>query len=202
MWRLKEKIMKKAVLKTIDVILTIIMIVSALYAVFNLVMTFLPIEVQTQVYGWLNMSEEYIATFSISSVINAAVLVSSKLIQTYSRISLTNTLNQAENTINENLAVDAAVVNRVNSMIDNQKAIQALLEALLSVQKVTTERNIKASEKLVNKAEKEAYKSALEQIKQVETQLEELKNITSVYERTETKEVIVEKEVDSLSGRV
>lgn len=194
--------MKKAVLKTIDVILTIIMIVSALYAVFNLVMTFLPIEVQTQVYGWLNMSEEYIATFSISSVINAAVLVSSKLIQTYSRISLTNTLNQAENTINENLAVDAAVVNRVNSMIDNQKAIQALLEALLSVQKVTTERNIKASEKLVNKAEKEAYKSALEQIKQVETQLEELKNITSVYERTETKEVIVEKEVDSLSGRV
>lgn len=202
MRRLKEKIMKKAVLKTIDVILTIIMIVSALYAVFNLVMTFLPIEVQTQVYGWLNMSEEYIATFSISSVINAAVLVSSKLIQTYSRISLTNTLNQAENTINENLAVDAAVVNRVNSMIDNQKAIQALLEALLSVQKVTTERNIKASEKLVNKAEKEAYKSALEQIKQVETQLEELKNITSVYERTETKEVIVEKEVDSLSGRV
>lgn len=194
--------MKKAVLKTIDVILTIIMIVSALYAVFNLVMTFLPIEVQTQVYGWLNMSEEYIATFSISSVINAAVLVSSKLIQTYSRISLTNTLSQAENTINENLAVDAAVVNRVNSMIDNQKAIQALLEALLSVQKVTTERNIKASEKLVNKAEKEAYKSALEQIKQVETQLEELKNITSVYERTETKEVIVEKEVDSLSGRV
>lgn len=202
MWRLKEKIMKKAVLKTIDVILTIIMIVSALYAVFNLVMTFLPTEVQTQVYGWLNMSEEYIATFSISSVINAAVLVSSKLIQTYSRISLTNTLSQAENTINENLAVDAAVVNRVNSMIDNQKAIQALLEALLSVQKVTTERNIKASEKLVNKAEKEAYKSALEQIKQVETQLEELKNITSVYERTETKEVIVEKEVDSLSGRV
>ena len=194
--------MKKAVLKTIDVILTIIMIVSALYAVFNLVMTFLPTEVQTQVYGWLNMSEEYIATFSISSVINAAVLVSSKLIQTYSRISLTNTLSQAENTINENLAVDAAVVNRVNSMIDNQKAIQALLEALLSVQKVTTERNIKASEKLVNKAEKEAYKSALEQIKQVETQLEELKNITSVYERTETKEVIVEKEVDSLSGRV
>lgn len=202
MWRLKEKIMKKAVLKTIDVILTIIMIVSALYAVFNLVMIFLPTEVQTQVYGWLNMSEEYIATFSISSVINAAVLVSSKLIQTYSRISLTNTLSQAENTINENLAVDAAVVNRVNSMIDNQKAIQALLEALLSVQKVTTERNIKASEKLVNKAEKEAYKSALEQIKQVETQLEELKNITSVYERTETKEVIVEKEVDSLSGRV
>ena len=194
--------MKKAVLKTIDVILTIIMIVSALYAVFNLVMTFLPTEVQTQVYGWLNMSEEYIATFSISSVINAAVLVSSKLIQTYSRISLTNTLSQAENTINENLAVDAAVVSRVNSMIDNQKAIQALLEALLSVQKVTTERNIKASEKLVNKAEKEAYKSALEQIKQVETQLEELKNITSVYERTETKEVIVEKEVDSLSGRV
>ena len=194
--------MKKAVLKTIDVILTIIMIVSALYAVFNLVMIFLPTEVQTQVYGWLNMSEEYIATFSISSVINAAVLVSSKLIQTYSRISLTNTLSQAENTINENLAVDAAVVNRVNSMIDNQKAIQALLEALLSVQKVTTERNIKASEKLVNKAEKEAYKSALEQIKQVETQLEELKNITSVYERTETKEVIVEKEVDSLSGRV
>jgi len=194
--------MKKAVLKTIDVILTIIMIVSALYAVFNLVMTFLPAEIQTQVYSWLKMSEEHIATFSVSSVINAAVLVASKLIQTHSRISLTNTLSQAENTINENLAVDAAVVNRVNSMIDNQKTIQALLEAVLAVQKVTTERNINASEKLVNTAEKEAYKSALEQIKQVEARLEELKNITSVYERIETKEVIVEKEVDSLSGRV
>lgn len=194
--------MKKAVLKTIDVILTIIMVISALYAVFNLVMTFLPAEIQTQVYGWLNMSEEYIATFSISSVINAAILVSSKLIQTYSRISLTSTLTQAENTINENLAVDKAVVDRVNSMIDNQKATQALLGAILTVQKVTTERNINASEKLVNKAEKEAYKLALEQIKQVEAQLEELKNITSVYEKEIIKEVVVEKEVDSLSGRV
>lgn len=194
--------MKKFLLKTLDVTLTIIMVISALYAIFNLVMTFLPAEAQTQVYGWLHMSEEYIATFSISSIINAAVLVGSKLIQTHSRISLTATLSQAESAIKDNLAIDKEVVDRVNTAIDNMKVMQTQINAILEVQKVTTERNINASEKLVNKTEKEAYKSALEVIKSAQEKIKELENITSVYEKTEIKEVIVEKEVDSLSGRV
>ena len=194
--------MKKFLLKTLDITLTVIMVISALYAIFNLVMTFLPAEVQTQVYGWMHMSEEYIATFSISSIINAAVLVGSKLIQTHSRISLTATLSQAESAIKDNLAIDKEVVDRVNAAIDNMKVMQTQINAILEVQKVTTERNINASEKLVNKTEKEAYKSALEVIKLAQEKIKELENITSVYEKTEIKEIVVEKEVDSLSGRV
>ena len=41
--------MKKFLLKTLDITLTVIMILSALYAVFNMTMAFLPVEIQTQV---------------------------------------------------------------------------------------------------------------------------------------------------------
>ena len=74
--------MKKFILKSLDIILTIVMIGSVIYSLFNLVMSLLPIEIQAQVYGWLHMSSEYIATFSISAAINAAVLVATKIAQT------------------------------------------------------------------------------------------------------------------------
>lgn len=194
--------MKKFLLKTLDITLNIIMVISALYAIFNLVMTFLPADIQSQVFGWLHMSEEYIATFSISSIINAAVLVGSKLVQTYNKINLTAMIAHQQQTISNDLAVNEQVVNRANVLIDNMKTIETMLNAVLTVNKVNIERNIDSSEKLVNKAQKDAYKSALKVIEDAQKTLEELKNITSVYERTEIKEVIVEKEVDSLSGRV
>ena len=189
-------------MKTLDITLNIIMVISALYAIFNLVMTFLPADIQAQVFGWLHMSEEYIATFSISSVINAAVLVGSKLIQTYNKINLTAMITHQQQTISNDLAVNEQVVNRTNVLIDNIKVVEKQLDAILTVNKVNVERNIDSSEKLVNKAQKTAYKSALAVIEDAKASLEELKNITSVYEREEVKEVIVEKEHDSLSGRV
>lgn len=194
--------MKKFLLKTLDVILTIIMVLSVIYAIFNLVMIFLPTDIQTTVFEWLHMSEEYIATFSISSIINAAVLVGSKLIQTYNKINLTTMITHQQETLSNNLAINEQVVNKTNVLIDNIKVVETLLDAVLTVNKVNVERNIDASEKLVNKAQKDAYKSALEIIEKAKTALEELKNITSVYERTEIKEVIVEKDDNSLSGRV
>lgn len=194
--------MKKFLMKTLDITLNIIMVISALYAIFNLVMTFLPADIQAQVFGWLHMSEEYIATFSISSVINAAVLVGSKLIQTYNKINLTAMITHQQQTISNDLAVNEQVVNRTNVLIDNIKVVEKQLDAILTVNKVNVERNIDSSEKLVNKAQKTAYKSALAVIEDAKASLEELKNITSVYEREEVKEVIVEKEHDSLSGRV
>ena len=194
--------MKKFLMKTLDITLNIIMVISALYAIFNLVMTFLPADIQAQVFGWLHMSEEYIATFSISSVVNAAVLVGSKLIQTYNKINLTAMITHQQQTISNDLAVNEQVVNRTNVLIDNIKVVEKQLDAILTVNKVNVERNIDSSEKLVNKAQKTAYKSALAVIEDAKASLEELKNITSVYEREEIKEVIVEKEHDSLSGRV
>lgn len=194
--------MKKFLMKTLDITLNIIMVISALYAIFNLVMTFLPADIQAQVFGWLHMSEEYIATFSISSVVNAAVLVGSKLIQTYNKINLTAMITHQQQTISNDLAVNEQVVNRTNVLIDNIKVVEKQLDAILTVNKVNVERNIDSSEKLVNKAQKTAYKSALAVIEDAKASLEELKNITSVYEREEVKEVIVEKEHDSLSGRV
>lgn len=77
-----------------------------------------------------------------------------------------------------------------------------MLNALLEVQKVTTERNINASEKLVRKSEKDAYKRALETIEKAQQMLQDLNNITSVYERTEIKEIVVPKDSDDITGRV
>lgn len=197
--------MKKFFLKALDVILTIVMVLSVLYAIFNLVMTFLPADIQRQVYNFLNMSQEYIATFSISSVVNAVVLVGSKLIQTYNKIQITKQLAKAEEIIANDVAVNEAVIAKQNEIINNLRVLQELDNALLSVQKVTTERNIKASDLLVYKSEKEAYSKALEEIEQAKQQLAEVDNLTTVYEKTEVKEVIVEKEQEKpsdMSGRV
>ena len=196
--------MKKFLYKTLDVVLTIIMIASALYAIFNMVMSFLPSEIQSDVYGWLHMSEEYITTFSISSVINAAILVSAKVIQTYSKIKMTAQLAKSEEIITNNVVMNDAVLNKLNELINQVQVLQGLDDAILSVQKVTTERNIKASDKLVYKDEKEAYKQALEQIETAKNKLADVNNLHTVYEKTEVKEVIVEKEVNpnDLTGRV
>lgn len=196
--------MKKFLLKTLDVVLTIIMVVSCLYSVFNLVMAFLPVEIQTKIFTWLNMSEEYITSFSISSVISAAVIVATKIAQTQSRTALMSTLTKTEQTVTNDLAVNEIVIDRVNSVINNLNVMQSMFGALLSVQKVTAERNIGSSDTLVLPAEKEAYKNAVAEIEKAKKELANLKNITTVYEKTEVKEVIVEKEVtkDEFAGRV
>ena len=196
--------MKKFLLKTLDVVLTIIMVVSCLYSVFNLVMAFLPVEIQTKIFTWLNMSEEYITSFSISSVISAAVIVATKIAQTQSRTALLSTLSKTEQTVTNDLVVNEIVIDRVNSVINNLNVMQSMFGALLSVQKVTAERNIGASDTLVLPAEKEAYKNAIAEIEKAKEELSNLKNITTVYEKTEVKEVVVEKEVikDEFAGRV
>lgn len=194
--------MKKVILKTLDILLTIVMIASAIYAVFNMVMSFLPAEIQKTVYDALHMSSEYIATFSVSATINAAVLVATKIAQTYSRIKLTAQLTKAEEVNTNTVMANETVVERTNAAINNLNVIQGLIGALLSIQKVNAERNIKASDKLVYKEEKEAYKQALEEIETAKAKLAEINNVATVYEKTEVKEVIVEKEQDNLSGRV
>ncbi len=194
--------MKKFILKSLDIILTIVMIGSVIYSLFNLVMSLLPIEIQTQVYGWLHMSSEYIATFSVSAAINAAVLVATKIAQTYTRIKLSTKLIESEQVINNDIAVNEKVVEKTNAVINNLNVMQKLIDALLSVQKINAERNIKASEQLVYKTEKEAYTQALGEIEDARAQLADINNVATVYEKTEIKEVIVEKEVDKLSGRV
>ncbi len=194
--------MKKFLLKTLDILLTIIMVASVLYSIFNLVMSFLPVNVQTMVYGWLNMSTEYIATFSISAAINAAVLVGTKIAQTYTRIKLTSQLIRSEEINANTVKADETIVERTNAAINNLRILQDQLNALLTVQKVTTERNIKASEKLVYKSDKEAYKRALEQIEKVQQEFKEINNIATVYEKTEIKEIVVNKEEDPNVGRV
>lgn len=195
--------MKKFLLNLLNVVLTLIMVASAIYAVFNLTMSFLPAEIQAEVYGRLHMSPEYIATFSISATVNAAVLITTKILQTYTRITLTAKLAKAEKVMSQTTAVNDIVVSRANEIINNINVLQELNDALLTVQKITTERNIKSSDKLVYKSEKEAYKKALDDIEKAKEKLAKIKNITTVYEKTEIKEVIVEKEEqDKLSGRV
>lgn len=194
--------MKKFILKALDIILTIIMVVSVVYSLFNLVMSLLPVEIQAQVYGWLHMSSEYIATFSVSAAINAAILVATKIAQTYTRIKLSTKLFESELVIHNDIAVNEKVVERTNAVINNLNVTQSLLNALLSVQKINAERNIKASEQLVYKAEKEAYTQALTEIEDARAQLANINNMATIYEKTEVKEVVVEKEVDKLSGRV
>ena len=172
--------MKKFLLKTLDILLTLVMVISVLYSIFNITMSFLPANIQATVYGWLHMSTEYIATFSVSATINAAVLVATKVAQTYSRIKLTAQLTKSEEINANTVKADEAIVERTNAAINNLRILQSQINALLAVQKITTERNIKASDKLVYKSEKEAYKQALEQIESVQKELAEINNITTV----------------------
>lgn len=196
--------MKRFLLKTLDITLTIIMILSALYAVFNMTMAFLPVEIQTTVYSALHMSQEYIATFSISSAINAVILVASKIIQTNMKVALSSKLAKAESVISNGIASNDKILERTNEIITSLNVLQDLNNAVLSVQKVTTERNIKASDKLVLLGEKEAYKGALADIEKAKEKLKEIDNISKVFKKEKVVEIekIVEKVVDPLEGRV
>ena len=195
--------MKNITLKIINFALTLVMIASVLYAVFNMTMAFLPAEVQAEVYGWLRMSQEHIATFSISSTINAIVLVGVKMAQTHTRVNLMGKLAKAEQTINNGIVINDKVTDGFNAVATNIAVLQRLNNALLSVQRVTAERNIASSDKLVTASEKEAYKQAIKEIEEAQKELQEINNIYKVYEKTEIKEVIVEKMAeDKLSGRV
>jgi len=195
--------MKNITLKIINFALTLVMIASVLYAVFNMTMAFLPAEVQAEVYGWLRMSQEHIATFSISSTINAIVLVGVKMAQTHTRVNLMGKLAKAEQTINNGIVINDKVTDGFNAVATNIAVLQRLNNALLSVQRVTAERNVNSSDKLVTASEKEAYKNAIKEIEDAQKELQEINNIYKVYEKTEVKEVIVEKtEEEKLSGRV
>ena len=205
--------MKNITLKIINFALTLVMIASVLYAVFNMTMAFLPAEVQAEVYGWLRMSQEHIATFSISSTINAIVLVGVKMAQTHTRVNLMGKLAKAEQTINNGIVINDKVTDGFNAVATNIAVLQRNIScycvkaicnnALLSVQRVTAERNVNSSDKLVTASEKEAYKNAIKEIEDAQKELQEINNIYKVYEKTEVKEVIVEKtEEEKLSGRV
>ena len=150
------------------------------------------------------MSSEYIATFSISSVINAVILVSSKIIQTNMKVALSAKLAKAEHTISNGIASNDKILERTNEIINSLNILQDLNNAVLSVQKVTTERNIKASDKLVLKGEKEAYKKALLDIEKAKEKLNDIDNISKVFKKEKVVEIekIVEKVVDPLDGRV
>ena len=96
------------------------------------------------------------------------------------------------------------ILERTNEIINSLNILQDLNNAVLSVQKVTTERNIKASDKLVLKGEKEAYKNALLDIEKAKEKLKAIDNISKVFKKEKVVEVekIVEKVVDPLDGRV
>ncbi len=194
--------MKTFLLKSLNVILTLIMIVSALYAVFNLVMTFLPSDISRLVYNWLRISQEYIATFSVTVTINAAILIATKLLQTISNTKLLSKLADAQKVINQGVSANDAVVERANSIVNNMNVIQDLTNAIVAVQKVTAKRNINANDIVVSSEEKDEYKKAIEAIEAAQSKLTELKNISTVFEKTEIREVIVERTKDEFSGRV
>ncbi len=184
--------MKTKKLKILNFIINIVLWASVIYSVFNVVMAFLPVDIQLTVYNWLHMSQEYIATFSVSSIINASVIVASKLIQSSTRTALTKQLIKAENTIIADNQLKENVVEKFNLLVDNAKVIEEELYALMQVQEITAKRNIGASDMLVLPEEKEAYKKSIETIEKARQSFKNLKNITNVYEKTEIKEVIVE----------
>ena len=194
--------MKNFILRTLNVILNIVMILSVIYSLFNIVMSFLPEDTQRTFYDFLHMSSEYIATFSVSATINAGVLVASKIASTVTRINMQTKLLENEKVMQNDILVNEKVIEKSNEIISSLRGLIGLSNALLTVQEVTTKRNISASELLVNANEKEAYQKALLDIEKAKDALVELNNITNVYEKTEVKEVEVIKEKDELEGRV
>lgn len=194
--------MKKFFLKLLNFILNIVMVASAIYAMFALVLMFLPEDIKVKIYEFMHLNAKSMATFSVSAVINAAILVITKISSAYSKIALTNTLAKAENTITSANLLNEVSAERTNKIINNSNVTMELLNAVLEIQKVNAERNLKASDTLVYAQEKEAYKKALETIEKAQVHLKNIDNIATVVEKTKIKEVIVEKEVNSLDGRI
>lgn len=65
--------MKNIIIKILNAVIGLLVLGSALYSIFGITVLYLPSELQNQLFNWLNISPEVLATFSVSAIVNVVL---------------------------------------------------------------------------------------------------------------------------------
>jgi hypothetical protein len=91
--------MKQFIIRILNIVIGLLVLGSALYAVFGVTMLYLPEEWQTRVFEWLRLTPETLATFSVSAIINVVLFATNWAI----RLNSKKQLLQNEIVMNNNI---------------------------------------------------------------------------------------------------
>lgn len=178
-----------------------ILTVSFIYLLANAILYLLPTELQLQVIRALKLSKQTMLTLTTTASVNVAILLVAKFGQKQSKLALHKKLAEVNAVLEQTNNLNDKVAEKTGRVLQNQQVLEELLFALLEVQKVNVERNLKASKALVQESEKEGYIKALERIEKAIESYKQVEQMQAVI--TTTKEVVIEKVVEPKEeGRV
>lgn len=192
--------MKKFFRCIVNIVIYFILTVSFIYLLANAVLYLLPAETKEQIIKALHLSRQTMLTLTGTATVNLAILIVAKFGQRQSKIALHKKLAEVNAVLEETSNLNDTIAEKTGQVLHNQKVLEELVLALLEVQKVNVERNLKASEALVQESEKEAYNRALQAIERAVANYKQLDKMQAI--KMTTKEVLVELPVEQKEGRV
>lgn len=192
--------MKKLFRFLFNLVIYFILTVSFIYLLANAILYLLPTELQLQVIRALKLSKQTMLTLTTTASVNVVILLVAKFGQRQSKIALHKKLAEVNAILEQTNNLNDIVAEKTGQVLQNQQVLEELIFALLEVQKVNVERNLKASKALVQESEKEGYIKALERIEKAIESYKQVEQMQAVI--TTTKEVIIEKVVETKEGRV
>lgn len=192
--------MKKLFRFLFNLVICFILTVSFIYLLANAILYLLPTEIKEQIITTLHLPRQTMLTLTTTASVNVAILLVAKFGQRQSKIALHKKLAEVNAILEQTNNLNDIVAEKTGQVLQNQQVLEELIFALLEVQKVNVERNLKASKALVQESEKEGYIKALERIEKAIESYKQVEQMQAVI--TTTKEVIIEKVVETKEGRV
>ncbi len=192
--------MKKLFRFLFNLVIYFILTVSFLYLLANAVLYVLPTDIKEQIITALQLPRQTMLTLTTTASVNVAILLVAKFGQRQSRVALHKKLAEVNAVLEQTNNLNDTVAEKTGQILNNEKVLEELVLALLEVQKVNVERNLKASKALVQESEKLAYTRALQRIEEAIKSYRQIEQMQAVI--TTTKEVLVEKVVETKEGRV
>lgn len=141
-----------------------IAVVSIVYLLANAILYLLPADTKDKVMTALHISPATVFTLTGTATVNLAILLVAKWGQIQSKNTLNKKLAEVNVILQEASHVNESAAEKAEQVVENQQMLKELVLALLAVQKINVERNLKASTTLVQPLEKEAYTQVLQQI--------------------------------------
>ena len=192
--------MKKFFSCIINLVIYFILTVSFLYLLANAVLYLLPADIKEKVIAVLHVSRPTMITLTSTATVNLAILIVAKFGQRQSKLALHKKLAEVNAVLEQTSNLNDTVAEKTGQVLHNQQVLEELVLALLEVQKVNVERNLKASKTLVQESEKEAYNRALQAIERAVANYKQLDEMQAI--KMTTKEVLIELPVEQKEGRV
>lgn len=192
--------MKKLFRFLFNLVIYFILTVSFIYLLANAILYLLPTEIKEQIITTLQLPRQTMLTLTTTASVNVAILLVAKFGQRQSRVALHKKLAEVNAVLEQTNNLNDTVAEKTGQILNNEKVLEELVLALLEVQKVNVERNLKASKALVQESEKLAYTRALQRIEEAIKSYRQIEQMQAVI--TTTKEVLVEKVVETKEGRV